>query len=164
MDEITKFHNISSNHDLINLKRVALWTMSDDLESQPERAIRQQALFSYLFLYGVGCKPPSLVVDEKTKVVHLMLLNLYSKSAYDFWDKFFMVYNSKARKKLFLSMFFYSNYSRMRIEDFSIFTDLSHVISFFQLHLNHLFIDMHSSFFRSYQFVYFLDVLNRSSY
>ena len=164
LDEITKFHNISSNHGLIQPKRVALWSMSDDLDSKSERSIRQQALFSYLFLHGLGCKPPQLVVDKKSKIAHIMLLNLYSKGIYGFFDKLFMVYNCKIRKKLFLSMFFYSNYSRTRIEDFNLFADLSHAISIFQLYLNHLFIDIHVSFFRRYQFVYFLDLLNRSSY
>lgn len=162
LDEITKFVGVSSNHSLLNPKRVALWTMSNDSQASSIYSTREKSLLSYLLLYGIGCKPPLLVIDREKRDASIAIVNLHSKDLCDFLDKFFMVYNKNIRKKILLNMFFYSNYCRMRVDDLALFVDLSHVVSFFQS-LDEIFIDIHVSYFKEYQFVYFLDVLNRSS-
>lgn len=142
LNEINKFTNVRNVAETSDISSVSLWSTIDRSKEKSKSDFYSKGLLIFLLLYIVTGKRPSLVKSKLSKDTIIFKVNLYSKDCKSFIDKFFRIYDSKTRDKLFSGKNILGNRYRTSILDLNIFSEIEDIRYLFES-VNFIFLDIY---------------------
>jgi len=132
LNEITKFSELSSVNELSRIRSISLWSTIKKSSEKSKTDFYAKSLITFLLLYLLTGKSPSLILSSSDSDNIIIKVNLYRKDLIVFLDKFLLTCNSKNLQKIFSRNKIFKNRFRTSITDLSLLTEIESIIGSFQ--------------------------------
>lgn len=162
LNEISKFSNFENIFLLTRIKSISVWLNLDLSLEKSKFLYYSKGLLGIFLIYLVTSKFPKIKSSKDQRFL-LIESNLFSRDLVYFLEKFFIIYDSKKRKRIFQQSIIDKGFFRLIIRDLNLFSELDGFIYFFRC-IDFIYIDILCySDNESCNFI-FLDNIFKSSY